>query len=62
MARLVTYTMPVFSRGRLAFFTAFCMSVQVLAVCLMLGGFGSLVYRMQDGPADEDDPDDGAVV
>lgn len=37
-------------------------AVQVLAVCLMLGGFGSLVYRMQDGSDDEDDPDDGAVV
>ena len=37
-------------------------AVRVGGVLLMLGGFGTLIYHMQDGLPDEDDPDDGAVV
>jgi hypothetical protein len=34
----------------------------VLGVCCILGGFGTLVWRLHDGLADDEDPDDGAVV
>ena len=37
-------------------------STGVLALLLVLGGFGTLVYRMKDGPPTDDGPDDGAVV
>jgi hypothetical protein len=34
----------------------------VLGMLGILGGFGTLVWRLRDGLDDEDDPDDGAVV
>jgi hypothetical protein len=29
---------------------------------LILGGFGTLVWRLRDDLTDDDDPDDGAIV
>ncbi len=37
-------------------------STGVLALLLVLGGFGTLIYRMKDGPPHDSGPDDGAVV
>jgi hypothetical protein len=34
----------------------------VLGMAGILGGFGTLVWRLRDGLGDDDDPDDGAVV
>jgi hypothetical protein len=34
----------------------------VLGALLVLGGLGTLVWRMRDAPSVDDGPDDGAVV
>lgn len=36
--------------------------VQILGVLSVLGGLGTLIYRMRDAPSVDDGPDDGAVV
>jgi hypothetical protein len=36
--------------------------LSVLGALSLLGGLGTLVWRMRDGPSVDDGPDDGAVL
>jgi hypothetical protein len=67
LSRYTVLAVALVAVGLLLFFRPSLLPVQesaalVVGVAGILGGFGTLVWRLHDGLSDDDDPDDGAVV